>query len=89
MANSITGNPIYIDSVGTLFKQRFKFDGGLWTSTAAGDTIVLTDNDGRVVFKSLYPTDLQPVTIPKMNWINGLIVTTITAGGYAVIYIGK
>lgn len=88
MANSITGNPWKIDSTGTLLSQRFKFDGGIWTGTAAAQVFTLTDLSGRIVFTTVYPTDLQPVQIPKMGWVNGLICTVI-GGGTALIYVGN
>ncbi|HEY1646277.1 MAG TPA: hypothetical protein VGF75_08040 [Candidatus Saccharimonadales bacterium] len=88
MANNITGNPVYIDTAGTLFKQRFKFDGGIWNNAAAADTLVLMDTAGRVVLSATFPTDLQPVEIPKMGWVNGLICTTIS-GGNVTIYVGN
>jgi hypothetical protein len=88
MANNVTGNPIYINVTGTLFAQRFKFDGGVWNSAAAGNTMVLMDNTGRIVFSAVFPGSLDPVDIPKMGWINGLICTTI-GGGNVTIYVGN
>jgi hypothetical protein len=88
MANSITGNPWYIDSTGTLITQRFKLDGGIWNDAASGDLLVLTDNTGRIVLSAKFPTNLEPVTIPKVGWVNGLICTTI-GGGNVTIYVGN
>lgn len=88
MANDITGNPVYIDSTGTLFVQRFKFDGGTWNDAAAADTLILVDNTGRIVFSATFPTNLEPVQIPKMGWVNGLICTTI-GGGNVTIFVGN
>ncbi len=85
MANNITGNPIYIDSVGVLFTGRWKCDAGIWNNAAAGDTFELVDNVGRVIFFATFPTDLQPVPIPKIGWINGLTCTVAT--GNATIYV--
>jgi hypothetical protein len=88
MANNITGNPVFIDTVATLFTQRFKFDGGTWNSAAAAATLTLTDNTGRIVFRAIFPTDLNPVQIPKMGWVNGLICTVLSSGN-VVIYVGN
>lgn len=88
MANNITGNPIFINVTGTLFQQRFKFDGGTWNDAAAGDTLILVDNTGRIVFSATFPTDLVPVQIPKMGWVNGLICTTIGSGN-VTIFVGN
>lgn len=89
MANNITGNPWYLDSTGTLLQgQRFKFDGGTWNDAAATNQLILLDGIGRVVFKATFPTDLQPVTIPKMGWINGLVVNRID-GGNVTIFVGN
>lgn len=88
MANNITGNPWYIDSVGTLLRQRFKFDGGIWNNAAAGAHLILMDNIGRTVLSATFPTDLVPVEIPKMGWVNGLVCATID-GGNVTIYVGN
>lgn len=88
MANDISGNPWAITATGTLLSQRFKFDGGIWTGSAAAQVFTLTDLSGRVVFTTVYPTNLEPVSIPKMGWVNGLICTVI-GGGTALIYVGN
>ena len=88
MANNITGNPWYIDTVGTLLKQRFKFDGGTWNAAAPGNVLILLDNVGRIVFHAIFPTDSVPVDIPKMGWVNGLICAQID-GGNVTIFVGN
>lgn len=88
MANNISGNPIYIDSTGTLFTQRFKFDGGTWNAAAASASLILLDNTGRTVFKAVFPTSLDPVEIPKMGWVNGLVCTAIGSGN-VTIFVGN
>lgn len=88
MANDVSSNPVYIDSVGVLFKQRFKFLGGIWAEAAAGNTLEMMDSNGKFVFRADYPTTLQPVPIPVFGWVHGLSVTTIS-GGNAQIYVSK
>lgn len=87
MANNISGNPIAITATGVLFSQRFKFDGGTWNGAAANATLTLVDNTGRIVFNAVFPTDLTPVQIPKMGWLNGLTCTVIS-GGNVSIFVG-
>lgn len=88
MANSITGNPWRIDTAGVLFKMRFKFDGGTWNDGTAAAVLTLVDNTGRIVFDAKFPTDLVPVQIPKMGWVNGLTCTVIGAGNVS-IFVGN
>lgn len=88
MANNISGNPIFIDTAATLFAQRFKLDAGTWNGAAATNTLTLTDNTGRILFKAVFPTSLDPVQIPKIGWVNGLICTVI-GGGNVTIYVGN
>ena len=87
MANNISGNPWYLDTTGIIFKMRFKFDGGTWNAAAASAVLLMVDNTGRIVFSAIFPTDLTPVQIPKMGWVNGLTVTTIT--GNVTIFVGN
>ena len=89
MANNISGNPVYIDSVGVLFTQRFKFDGGTWNGAAAGDLLTFVDNTGRFVFKATFPTSLDPVQIPKMGWVNGLTCIVIGSGNVTIFVATK
>ena len=88
MANNISGNPWNLDTPGVLFKQRFKFDGGTWNAATANATMELVDNTGRVVFNAVFPTDLTPVQIPKMGWVNGLTLLTLSSGNIS-IFVGN
>jgi len=88
MANNITGNPWFINATGVLIAQRFKFDGGTWNAAAADATLTLVDNTGRIVFEAVFPTDLTPVQIPKMGWVNGLTCTVISSGN-VTIFVGN
>lgn len=85
MANNITGNPWYIDTAGTLTTSRYKFSGGTWNGAAANATLQLNDNSGRVVFKATFPTSLDPIQIPNLGWVNGLICATISGGNVTLV----
>jgi hypothetical protein len=88
MANSVTGNPWRVDTPAVLWTQRFKFDGGTWNAAAASATMTLVDNTGRIVFQAVFPTDLTPVQIPRMGWINGLTCTVLSSGNIS-IFVGN
>jgi hypothetical protein len=86
MANNVTGNPVYIDSTGTIFSQRFKFESGTWDSATAGGQLQMTDISGRIVYDGLCYATNYPMPIPKIGWVNGLIVTVI-GSGKVMIYV--
>ncbi len=87
MANSITGNPWYLDTVGVIVRTRFKLDGGVWTPAAAADVLTIVDNTGRVIISLIADTVKANVDIPRVGWVNGVTVTAMA--GHIVIYVGN
>lgn len=54
MANSATGNPLFIDTVGTIFGANvtFNISGFLVTPSNATWAVILKDTTGRVIFSA-------------------------------------
>ncbi len=56
-----------------------------WSNYAAAAVLVLKDANGKIVWSATAASDLSPVRLGDIGWINGLIVDTIT-NGVCVLY---
>ena len=87
MANSVTTNPLVLDSTGVVLTGPVTIKAVLFTATN-GDGLLLSDAEGNQVAGLEASTgDLSPtITVPGGIKVNGLTVTTID-GGVAYIYL--
>jgi hypothetical protein len=87
MANSVTNNPLVLDSTGVALTGSTSIKAVLFTA-ANGNGLLLSDAAGNKI-ASLEATtgDLSPsITIPGGLRVEGITVTTID-GGIAYIYL--
>lgn len=87
MANSVTTNPLVLDSAGVALTGPVTIKAVVFTA-ANGEGLLLSDASGNAVVGLEASTgDLSPsVTIPGGIKNNGLTVTTID-GGVAYVYL--
>jgi len=87
MANSVTTNPLVLDSTGIVLSTPVSIKSILFTA-ANGEGLVLSDKNGVAVASLEASTgDLSPsVAVPGGIKINGLTVTTID-GGVVYVYL--
>jgi hypothetical protein len=81
MANSVTTNPLVLDSTGSALAGPVTIRAVVF-SAAAASTLVLSDADGNEVLTlETSAGDLNPsLTVPGGIKVDGLTVTTIDAG---------
>jgi hypothetical protein len=81
MANSVTTNPLVLDSTGVVLTGPVTIKAVVY-SAVDGSTLLLSDADGNAVLGlETDAGDLNPsITIPGGIKNNGLTVTTIDAG---------
>lgn len=84
MANKMTDNPWTLDtaSAGVVINKNYiKVRHFEFVDYAAdGDTAVLKNQLGDVVWKANGASDFRPVVSTNIGWINGLIFDSVTAG---------
>lgn len=81
MANSVTTNPLVLDSTGVVLTGPVTIRAVVYTA-ADGSTLLLSDSDGNAVLElETDAGDLNPsLTVPGGIKVDGLTVTTIDAG---------
>ena len=87
MANSVTTNPIVLDTAGAVSTDKLTIKAIVFTA-ANGDGLVLSDVSGNAVISLEASTgNLSPsLTVPGGIKTDGLVVTTID-GGTAYLYL--
>lgn len=93
MSNTLTQNPLLIDTANTstvLISDTFLLTRIRWIGAADGDTLILKDKNSNTIFESAisgttfvgYPEDVAFDDLP----VNGLIAHTIGSGSKVQIY---
>lgn len=90
MANLLHDNPWTLDTAGAtvLFTTYAKVRHFEWTGFAAGNTVLVSDQNGKEVWKAVAPLTVSEseVRSGQVGWINGLVLTTL-GGGTVKVYI--
>lgn len=94
MANNISTRQWYLDtplpfgSPGSILWKsniavlQIEFSG----YSAATDTCVLKDRNGRTVWSATGATDMEPIRLGNIGWVNGLCLDTL-GSGLCIVYI--
>lgn len=85
MANDISGVTWFIDTVGTIFKQRVYIRSILWNKPAAGATLVITDMQGRNLVNTIANAQDPMFEFGTQTWQNGFVVVTMSSGTLQVV----
>lgn len=85
MANNITGNPWYIDTVGFSYKAPVFIKNMSWLSPAAGATLLIQDNQGRVIVSLVANASDPSINLGNYQWVQGFNVVTMTSGNLSVV----
>jgi hypothetical protein len=92
VANDISGRPWILGTAtpatpvwkGWINVEHFEYV----AYAAQGDTVVLKDVNGKIVWSAKGASDLEEVRSGKVGWINGLIPDTITtSNGLAIVIV--
>ena len=91
--STVLNNPLYIDgaSEGALITTSIMIQAIFWQAEADGNTIVLNDQKGNVIwqstiFASAGESLMKQITFPFGLRVDGLAVETID-GGIALVYL--
>ena len=89
MANSVTTNPITIDTAGVISTGALTIRAIHVSFTAAAQTVLLSDANGNIVFKAISTADniTESLTVPGGIKIPSLTATTVTAGAVCILYL--
>ncbi len=83
MANDVTANPMVLDTAGVTVLWPYKakvlhFEFANYA--AVGNACVIQGTDGKIKWSVTGASDLSEVRSAKVGWINGIVLSTLTAG---------
>ena len=89
MANSVTTNPITIDTAGVISTGALTIKAIHVSADAAARTVLLSDANGNVVFRSVSTAESlnDSLTVPGGIKVTSLTATTITSGAVVTLYL--
>jgi hypothetical protein len=89
MANSVTTNPITIDTAGVINAGALTIRAIHVSFTAAAQTVLLSDADGNIVYRAISTAEslTDGITVPGGIKVPSLTATTVTAGAVCILYL--
>lgn len=87
MANNITGNPWYLDTVGFTYKDLVYIRNIVWDSVPTGgtDVLLILDNQGRTILNANNTNSSPQMTFGPFQWVQGFNLVTLGGGNLSVI----
>lgn len=83
MANDVSSTPMVLDTPGAtvLWPAQLNVEHFEFVNYAAqGNQVVIQGIDGKIKWSVTGAADLQEVRSGKVKWINGLVLSTLSAG---------
>ena len=89
MANSVTTNPITIDTAGVVSAGALTIRAIKVSCTATAQTVLLSDADGNILYKFISTAEVinDSLTVPGGIKVPSMTATTITAGAVVILYL--
>lgn len=77
------GNAAAVLWKANIFVEHFEFSG----YAAQGNTAIVKDQNGKIVWQATGAADLEEVRSAKVGWVNGLVLDTLQGNGVVIAYI--
>jgi hypothetical protein len=84
MANNISANPWYLDTVGVIWHGRIYIKELLWNKPTAGTALILVDDYGNTIINTIANASDPSQSFGSLGWINGMTLTTLGSGTLSV-----
>jgi hypothetical protein len=84
MANNISANPWYLDTVGVIWHGRIYIKELLWNKPTAGTALLLVDDYGNTIINTIANASDPSQSFGSLGWINGMALTTLGSGTLSV-----
>lgn len=84
MANNISANPWFLDTVGVIWHGRIYIKELIWNKPTGGDALIIVDDNGNTIINTLANTADPMFSFGTLGWINGLHITTMASGDLSV-----
>ena len=87
MANDISANPWYLDTVmASPYFQGVRIGNIIWNDAVTiGDQLIIKDRNGKVIVSAKCNQPNYPMAFGGFGWVEGLQLTTIGSGNVTVV----
>lgn len=80
MANNISANPWYIDTVGVIWHGKVYIKEFIWNKPTAGSALIILDDNGNTILNTVANANDPMFAFGTLSWVNGINVTTLGSG---------
>lgn len=84
MANNVSANPWYLDTVATIWHGRIFIKELIWNKPTAGDALVILDDNGNTIINTVANTNDPMFAFGTLGGVNGMNLTTLASGTLSV-----
>jgi hypothetical protein len=84
MANNISANPWYLDTVGSIWHGRVYLKNIIWNKPTAGTALIILDDNGNTIINTVANTNDPMFDFGNLGWVNGFNLTTLASGTLSV-----
>lgn len=84
MANNLTANPWYLDTVSTIWTGNMYIKELIWNKPTAGTMLVITDIHGNTIINTVANAQDPMFSFGTLGWVSGFVVVTLASGTLSV-----
>lgn len=86
MANNISANPWFIDTVSTalIWYGKVYIKELLWNKPTAGATLIILDQHGNTIINTVANASDPMYSFGTLAWVDGFVVITMSSGTLSV-----
>lgn len=84
MANNISANPWYLDTVGVIWHGKVYIKELIWYKPTAGDALIILDDNGNTIVNTIANASDPMFSFGTLSWVNGFNLTMLASGTLGV-----
>lgn len=84
MANNISANPWYLDTVGAIWKGNVYIKELIWNKPTAGSALVILDQNGNTILNTVANANDPMFSFGTLATVNGFTIMTLASGTLSV-----
>lgn len=88
MANNVSANPWYLDTVGVVWHGKVYIKELIWNKPAAGNALIILDDNGNTILNTVANAADPMFAFGTLSLVNGFNLTVL-GGGTLSVFITK
>lgn len=84
MANNISANPWYLDTVGIIWHGKIYIKELIWNKPTAGGALIILDDNGNTIINTVANASDPMFAFGTLSWVNGFNIITMASGTLSV-----